>query len=162
MVDTLVNIGNNRKRLRSNDSETFLMQRKYFVNEKLINSKSESRMKQIEAKTMSLLFQGAKNFTSNKNNGKNLKCLRLFGNGEFDFEGDVLPSWIPKKPDRKCKKCDKQSSIHFDCINCNLELCEFCGINCFYCKDLICLNCVNIFDSGTIDNPCCENCKMFE
>lgn len=79
----------------------------------------------------------------------------------MDYLYIFQPNWIPETSDRSCKICQKSSVIHADCSNCNLELCEFCGFSCVICKEPVCSTCVNLFNCGTIDNPCCEKCKVY-
>uniref|UniRef100_A0AAG5DX37 Uncharacterized protein n=1 Tax=Anopheles atroparvus TaxID=41427 RepID=A0AAG5DX37_ANOAO len=166
MCDTMMMSASvNRKRLRSNDSDgCFAMQRKTFVNQHMIDQHDSSKMKQIQAKTLSLLFQGAKKQPKSPDvigYKESLKTVRLLGGGEIDYGLHTASSWMEKKADRKCRLCDRMSLIHIDCTNCNLELCEYCGINCSYCPEKICLNCVNIFHCETHERPCCEQCKIF-
>ncbi|XP_055628060.1 uncharacterized protein LOC129769678 [Toxorhynchites rutilus septentrionalis] len=165
MCDVLVmmNFNTKRKRLRSDDGGDYHVQRKMFVNQQLVDRQDEQKMKQIHAKTINMLFMG-----SRKADAKPLLCqreclkhVRLLGGGEYDFDINNCPAWVEKKADRKCRICDRQSLVHADCINCNLELCEFCGISCNYCPEKICMNCVNIFNCRSSDVPCCERCKIF-
>ncbi|XP_050072053.1 uncharacterized protein LOC126559933 [Anopheles maculipalpis] len=154
----------NRKRMRSCDSEgSFALQRKTFVNQQLIDQQDPNKMKRILAKTINLLFQGAKNHDKDliTNQQESLKAVRLLGGGEIDYDMNATSSWLGKKADRKCRQCDRWAIVHADCINCNLELCEYCGVNCNFCPEKICLNCVTIFECVSHDLPCCEQCKMF-
>ncbi|XP_058118915.1 uncharacterized protein LOC131289251 [Anopheles ziemanni] len=166
MCDTLmINMPVNRKRLRSNDSDVcFAMQRKTFVSQHMMDQQDASKMKQIQAKTISLLFQGAKKQSKAPiliDRKEALRSVRLLGGGEIDFDVGAASSWIEKKPDRKCRLCDRMAIIHVECTNCNLELCEYCGINCSNCPEKICMNCVNIFHCERHEKPCCDQCKMF-
>ena len=46
---------------------------------------------------------------------------------------------------RRCRFCAKPSAIQAtDCINCNLEICEFCGISCIQCNAPLCMSCVQL------------------
>ncbi|XP_058829363.1 uncharacterized protein LOC131688830 [Topomyia yanbarensis] len=167
MCDTLVMnaVGCNRKRLRSNDEGGHLiLQRKKFINQQQMDQQDERKMRQVQEKTINMLFQGAKTFNRLPPGVCQSECLahvRLVGGGEIDFNMRNCPSWLEKKADRKCRICDRLSLVHADCVNCNLELCEHCGISCNYCPEKICLNCVNIFNCQNSDVPCCERCKIF-
>ncbi|XP_052903550.1 uncharacterized protein LOC128310855 [Anopheles moucheti] len=159
-----MNASINRKRLRSNESDgCFVLQRKTFVNQQMMDQQDPNKMKRILAKTINLLFQGAKHHDKNllANQKETLKSVRLLGNGEIDYDMNATSSWLGKKADRKCRQCDRMAIVHAECINCNLELCEYCGVNCNFCPEKICLNCVNIFQCVSHDMPCCEQCKMF-
>nr|XP_029731199.1 uncharacterized protein LOC109399560 [Aedes albopictus]XP_029731200.1 uncharacterized protein LOC109399560 [Aedes albopictus]XP_029731201.1 uncharacterized protein LOC109399560 [Aedes albopictus] len=159
--------GFGRKRARSEDDADadcpFVMQRKMFVNQIQMDRRDERKMRQIEEKTVNMLFLGAK--TSSRQQGvcqrECLRHVRLLGAGEYDFDLANCPQWMGKKADRKCRICDRQSVVHADCTNCNLELCEFCWISCHYCPEKICMNCVNLFNCQNSDVPCCERCKIF-
>lgn len=49
------------------------------------------------------------------------------------------------KTKRRCRFCAKPSAIQAtDCINCNLEICEFCGISCIQCNAPLCMSCVQL------------------
>ncbi|XP_320757.5 uncharacterized protein LOC1280887 [Anopheles gambiae] len=159
-----MNANPNRKRLRSNESDgCFALQRKTFVNQQMMDQQDPNKMKRILAKTISLLFQGAKNQDKELviDQKESLKAVRLLGSGEIDYDMNATSSWLGKKADRKCRQCDRMSIVHADCTNCNLELCEYCGVNCNTCPEKICLNCVTIFHCVSHDLPCCEQCKMF-
>lgn len=119
-------------------------------------------------KTINMLFLGAKTSSQQRPGVCQRECLRhvrLLGGGEYDFDitnvscGSKIipnvrkcltninrqcPAWMAKKADRECRNCDRVSLVHADCTNCNLEMCEFCGISCHYCPEKICMNCVNI------------------
>uniref|UniRef100_A0A182N3K8 Apoptosis regulatory protein Siva n=1 Tax=Anopheles dirus TaxID=7168 RepID=A0A182N3K8_9DIPT len=143
-----MNVNISRKRLRSNDSEVcFALQRKTFVNQQMMDQQDPNKMKRILAKTISLLFQGAKNCDKELplSHRESLKSVRLLGGGEIEYDMNVTASWLGKKADRNCRQCDRLSIVHADCTNCNLELCEHCGVNCNFCPEKICTNCVNIF-----------------
>ncbi|XP_065084038.1 uncharacterized protein LOC135706348 [Ochlerotatus camptorhynchus] len=157
-----------RKRMRSDDGDggdgPFVMQRKMFINQLQVDRQNEQKMRQIEEKTMNMLFLGAKTSSQQRPGVCQRECLkhvRLLGTGEYDFDIANCPAWMAKKADRECRICDRISLVHADCTNCNLELCEFCGISCHYCPEKICMNCVNIFNCRNSDVPCCERCKIF-
>ncbi|XP_053680611.1 uncharacterized protein LOC128731511 [Anopheles nili] len=159
-----MSVNANRKRMRSNDNEgCFSLQRKTFVNQHVMERQDTNKMKQIQAKTINLLYQGAKknDLASATGRTDSLKSIRLLGGGEIDYDMNATSTWVGKKADRKCRMCDRMSIIHADCRNCNLELCEYCGVNCNFCPEKICVNCVNIFQCESHDVPCCEECKMF-
>ncbi|XP_053688141.1 uncharacterized protein LOC128737512 [Sabethes cyaneus] len=165
MCDILMmNDTRNRKRLRSDDDSGSVPQRKLFVNQQRIDQQDERKMRLIQEKTMNILFRGA--ISSNQQppatcHSACLRHVRLLGGGETEFDFHQCPSWIEKKPDRKCRLCDRLSLVHADCVNCNLELCEYCGFNCSFCPDKICTNCVNLFNCQKSNAPCCERCKIF-
>ncbi|EDS33612.1 conserved hypothetical protein [Culex quinquefasciatus] len=166
MCDILVmNLNGNRKRLRSDDGEGghLVLQRKMFINQQRMDQQDERKMKQIQDKTINMLFMGAKNNRQRPAvcQRECLRHVRLLGAGEYDFDAHSCPSWMEKKPDRKCRICDRQSAVHAECTNCNLELCEYCGVSCQHCPEKICMNCVNIFNCQTSNVPCCERCKIF-
>ncbi|XP_058466656.1 uncharacterized protein LOC131439538 [Malaya genurostris] len=166
MCDTLLmNVMScNRKRLRSDDDGgALVLQRKMFINQQRMDQQDERKMKQIQDKTLNMLFRGSKihRLPPEVCQTECLAHVRLIGGGEIDFDLRNCPSWLERKTDRKCRICDRLSLVHADCINCNLELCEHCGISCNFCPDKICLNCVNIFNCQNAELPCCERCKIF-
>ncbi|XP_052861710.1 uncharacterized protein LOC128268616 [Anopheles cruzii] len=168
MCDTMVMGVNsqNRKRLRSDDSEgCFVTQKKTFVNQRLLDRQDSEKMKQIQARTIGLLFEGAKKHSKVGGGpicGKeSFRSVRLLGGGEIDYDPASVSAWVTKKADRHCRLCDQWSIVHTDCTNCNLELCEYCGVDCSNCPEKICLNCVKLFQCESQDKPCCEQCKMF-
>ncbi|XP_055535006.1 uncharacterized protein LOC129724288 isoform X2 [Wyeomyia smithii] len=165
MCDILVpNMNCNRKRMRSDDDCGVALQRKMFIDQHRMDQQDENKMKRIQEKTINMLFQGAKISHQQAPGtcaGACLRHVRLLGGGETDFDFHQCPSWIEKKPDRKCRICDRLSMVHADCVNCNLELCEYCGFSCSYCPEKICMNCVNLFNCQNSDVPCCERCKIF-
>ncbi|KAL1378656.1 hypothetical protein pipiens_003931 [Culex pipiens pipiens] len=117
MCDILVmNLNGNRKRLRSDDGEGghLVLQRKMFINQQRMDQQDERKMKQIQDKTINMLFMGAKNNRQRPAvcQRECLRHVRLLGAGEYDFDVHSCPSWMEKKPDRKCRICDRQSAVH--------------------------------------------------
>ncbi|XP_055600241.1 uncharacterized protein LOC129749327 [Uranotaenia lowii] len=169
MCDTLMmtmDFNCSRKRLRSADGEEdgpFALQRKMFISQQRIDQQDQRKMRQIEQKTLNMLFLGAKTNQKLTQTCQRecLRHVRLLGGGECQFDTHSCPAWIEKQPDRKCRVCDRMSLVHAECTNCNLELCEHCGISCGHCPDKICMSCVNLFNCQNMDIPCCERCKIF-
>lgn len=158
-----------RKRTRSADDLLGgTPQLKYFVNQKLLNMKDEEKMNKIYGKinialihtmsikihlipekTVQMLFKGAqpqveqtvpteKELTLN-----HIKEINLTGNGLMNCYGkDKLPVWVSEATNRLCRYCYKSSKVHVDCQNCNIDMCEFCGLSCFDCREPICNSCV--------------------
>lgn len=93
--------------------------------------------------------------------GENI-CLR--GDGQINYI-DMNSKFVNEKVSRRCRFCAKPSAIQAtDCINCNLEICEFCGISCIQCNAPLCLSCVQLFgccDNSVDMNACCERCKIY-
>lgn len=68
----------------------------------------------------------------------------LMGDGQINYI-DVTSKFVNEKITRRCRFCAKPSSIQAtDCINCNLEICEFCGISCIQCNAPLCMSCVQL------------------
>lgn len=72
----------------------------------------------------------------------------LMGNGQVNYITPV-PSMVTDNDNksvlRRCHLCAKPSTIQaVDCANCNLELCEFCGISCMQCNAPLCLSCIQL------------------
>lgn len=120
---------------------------------------------------MGLLFKGASahynhllgGHTTDTENQKNrFQQIRMQANGDFiTLVSGQKPIWIPDVADRKCLGCSKEARVHGDCLNCNLELCEYCGYSCVDCNEPLCVNCVEIFDCGTPDGACCNRCQFY-
>lgn len=121
--------------------------------------------KKFTDKTIQMLFRNA-NTKSNNNNNNELTAepkmngtnhsstkwnkfddnMCLMGNGQVNY---VTPD--PKmvidnsSVVRRCHLCAKPSTIQaIDCVNCNLELCEFCGISCMQCNAPLCVSCIQL------------------
>lgn len=68
----------------------------------------------------------------------------LMGDGQVNYI-DANSKFVNEKISRRCRFCAKPSSIQpTDCINCNLEICEFCGISCIQCNAPLCMSCVQL------------------
>lgn len=68
----------------------------------------------------------------------------LMGDGHINYI-DTNSKFVTEKVSRRCRFCAKPSSIQAtDCINCNLEICEFCGISCIQCNAPLCMSCVQL------------------
>ncbi|KAJ6645528.1 hypothetical protein Bhyg_00734 [Pseudolycoriella hygida] len=132
---------NNRKRTRSVDIDSQL-QSKYFVNQRMVDLLDENRMKKIFDKTVNLLFEGAKN-NANVYEGEKLKSVRLDGEGNVTYvDGKGGGAGHVKKA---CSSCNKDSIVQTECSNCNLNLCEFCGVSCVNCLEAhVCKHCVHL------------------
>lgn len=160
---------NNRKRNRSVDAD-FRTQSKYFVNQRMMDSLDQKYMKTIFGKythlmpvsrkgnaltynlfidcadkTVGLLFEGAKN---NSNNNRSVECkkeklktVRLDGEGNVSF----MDGSAGNSDKIRCTSCDRDSTIQAECSNCNLCLCEYCGVSCANCLEAhICKHCVQL------------------
>lgn len=106
-------------------------------------------------KTIKLLFKNANAKESNDKNDRNnetngyinkmdrfRQSIRLSGNGYVIYLKDKI---VGDRIGRKCGLCLKQSSLEkIDCINCNLEICESCGISCVQCNGPLCVSCVRL------------------
>lgn len=147
-----------RKRLRSEESaEIFTTQTKVFVNPQIAIKSDQKAMNKIHDKTMSLLFKGAKMVPNPENSPVRVK---INGTGKIE---------VPKKPEdkeadqgKKNKCCLKPAKLQVNCSNCGLDICEFCGFSCASgCNKFLCRNCIVLFECGTLDEPKCENCKLF-
>lgn len=113
-------------------------------------------------KTIRMLFQNAnpktlENGNNNNNNEIEMKAsggqpltkwqvfgenICLMGDGQINY---VNPKFVNEKISRRCRFCAKPSAIQAtDCINCNLEICEFCGISCIQCNAPLCMSCVQL------------------
>lgn len=203
----------NRKRNRSDDVD-FHCQSKYFVNQRMVNSLDQKYMKTVFGKrihklwrlckqkrtgvticliialcidkTMGLLFQGAKNVSNNnqllESKEDKFRSIRLDGEGNIIFMNGGAES----NDKMGCISCNKMSTVQSECSNCNLNLCEHCGISCANCLEAhICKHCVQIlwvffsninlietklkveilrfrFSENNVNSlPCCRTCKMF-
>lgn len=106
-------------------------------------------------KTIKLLFKNANNKAENETvarKGEPNKVdqfrdnICLMGNGQINYIMDVqkkAPMAVAVQ--RKCNLCSKQSNIQaVKCTNCNMEMCEFCGISCIQCNEPLCMSCVNV------------------
>lgn len=68
----------------------------------------------------------------------------LMGDGQINYI-DATSKFATEKVSRRCRFCAKPSAIQAtDCINCNLEICEFCGISCMQCNAPLCISCVQL------------------
>lgn len=87
----------------------------------------------------------------------------LMGDGQINYI-DASSKFATENVSRRCRFCAKPSAIQAtDCINCNLEICEFCGISCIQCNAPLCMSCVQLFgccDNSVDMNACCERCKQ--
>lgn len=73
--------------------------------------------------------------------GENI-CLK--GDGQINYI-DAKAKLPSEEVLRRCGFCAKPSSIQAtDCVNCNLEICEFCGISCLQCNAPLCMSCVQL------------------
>lgn len=69
-------------------------------------------------------------------------CLK--GDGQVNYI-DAKSKFASENVSRRCGLCAKPSSIQAtDCINCNLEICEYCGISCMQCNAPLCMSCVQL------------------
>lgn len=126
-----------------------------------------SQFQLITDKTIKMLFQNAnpkstdKSSTNNNNNNdvemnleENVQPLTkwqqfgdnicLMGDGQVNYI-DTKSKFATENISRRCRFCAKPSSIQAtDCINCNLEICEFCGISCMQCNAPLCMSCVQL------------------
>lgn len=83
----------------------------------------------------------AKPLTKCQEFGENI-CL--MGDGQISYI-DANSKFVTEKVSRRCRFCAKPSNIQAtDCINCNLEICEFCGISCIQCNAPLCMSCVQL------------------
>ncbi|KAL5275921.1 hypothetical protein ACFFRR_001629 [Megaselia abdita] len=149
-----------RKRLRSDESSpVFSNQTKVFVNPQIAIKSDKKEMDKIHGKTINLLFKGAAAKTVEPENSP--VKVKINGTGVIE---------IPKKPEdkdakegKKNKCCLKPSKLEgIACANCGLAICEFCGFSCSSgCNKFLCRNCIVLFDCGTLEEPKCENCKLF-
>lgn len=109
-------------------------------------------------KTLKMLFQNANTKPANNNNENESipmdqsttkrqqfgDIISLMGNGQINYiDANSKPG--SENLSRRCKYCAKPSSIQAtDCVNCNLEVCEFCGISCIQCNAPLCMSCVQL------------------
>lgn len=110
-----------------------------------------------------MLFQNANPKVNNNNNSADIASYQvaeqqsapkwerfreeicLMGNGEVSYIAGNDAKAPTEGVTRSCRFCAKTSSIQAtDCINCNLEICEFCGISCFQCNSPLCMSCVQL------------------
>lgn len=107
-------------------------------------------------KTIKLLFKNANAKTTGNSDDNNLhrgyiskkeqfrENIRLLGNGQIVYLNDNGKNGLMQS-NRKCNLCSKISSVQaIDCSNCNLEICESCGISCMQCNEPLCLSCVRL------------------
>ncbi|XP_013117059.2 apoptosis regulatory protein Siva [Stomoxys calcitrans] len=157
------------KRMRSEeDSSPFVLQRKMHVNEKIMDSRDNNKMKQIHAKTTQMLFQAARSVSNNNiqpdRNKKSplYRLVVLYGNGQIEpakgaEEQDDEFLWVR----RKAKCCNRDTYVQSNCINCQNNLCEECGYSCTECGAFVCNSCISLFGTGNVDQPLCEKCSLF-
>lgn len=114
-------------------------------------------------KTIRMLFQNANPKSTDKSNNNNNDTemipardvqpmskwqqfgdnICLMGDGKINYIADS--KFATQNVSRRCRFCAKPSSIQAtDCINCNLEICEFCGISCMQCNAPLCMSCVQL------------------
>lgn len=68
----------------------------------------------------------------------------LMGDGQINYI-NANSKFAVEDKSRRCRFCAKPSTIQAtDCINCNLEICEFCGISCMQCNAPLCMSCVQL------------------
>lgn len=99
-----------------------------------------------------LIYRSYPSFQPDRFLAHSIRIWNLLSNSikkvSFNFSYNLgivfQPSWVPDIPDRKCKCCSKNARLHADCVNCNLDLCEFCGINCANCDEPLCTNCITL------------------
>ncbi|GAB0095712.1 hypothetical protein DMENIID0001_111290 [Sergentomyia squamirostris] len=155
-----------RKRDESEEEE-FLRQKKVFVNERIVENNNVEKLSKIYEKTHKILFAGANQRCNQKDTGeKSTLCYQsvlLCGNGEVR---DATTNNVNNLPDslvKSCSGCLKFSTkFHGICINCNLELCEFCGYSCSNCQKEICEPCIKMYNCGSFENPICGNCRIYQ
>lgn len=127
----------------------------------LINEKRRQKIDLIRCftdKTLKMLFQNANTKPANNNNENESipmdqsttkrqqfgDIISLMGNGQINYI-DPNSKLGSENLSRRCKYCAKPSSIQAtDCVNCNLEVCEFCGISCIQCNAPLCMSCVQL------------------
>lgn len=106
----------------------------------------------LKEKTIQLLFRNANKISNGGEESpigtKKLEQFRnnvcLLGNGEIKYIAGNKKS-VAENSNRKCRFCSKASTIQAtDCTNCNLEMCEFCGISCVQCNEPLCMSCVRL------------------
>lgn len=97
-------------------------------------------------KTVGLLFAGARNNANNNNQlfeckKDKFKMIRLDGEGNVIF----MDGSAGNSEKVKCISCDRHSTVQSECSNCNLILCEWCGVSCANCLEAhICKHCVDL------------------
>lgn len=159
---------NNRKRNRSVDND-IPARSKYFVNQRMVDSLDQKYMKKIFGnlkklwsseegkqnikfnsfadKTVGLLFEGAKN---NSNNNRVYECKKeKFKNIRLDGDGNIIflnGAPTSKSDDKiRCASCGRDSLIQSECSDCNLHLCEYCGVSCANCMEAhLCKHCLQL------------------
>ncbi|KAI9588939.1 apoptosis regulatory protein Siva-like [Glossina fuscipes] len=154
------------KRNRSEDA-LYGLQAKMYINDKIMNSHDDNKMKQIHDRTTKLLFQAARSFNSNRTSENSKKAqpwklVNLSGNGVIEMVRgieDLSDEFLWVK--RKAKCCDRETYVQSECCNCHKALCEGCGYSCNDCGIFLCNLCVEIFGCGTSDRPICEKCSLF-
>lgn len=68
----------------------------------------------------------------------------LMGDGHVNYI-DASSKFATENVSRRCGFCARTSSIQAtDCVNCNLEICEYCGISCIQCNAPLCMTCVQL------------------
>ncbi|XP_059622504.1 uncharacterized protein LOC132265749 isoform X2 [Phlebotomus argentipes] len=113
-------------------------------------------------KTHKMLFQGANRKPSSDSVQSAPQDVLLYGNGEVrDAQTNTLLQ--PESLSKACSGCLKSATkFHSACVNCNLQLCEFCGHSCSWCRKGICESCINLYSCGSLERPICENCSIYQ
>lgn len=118
---------------------------------------------QFVDKTIRMLFQNANKSGEKVNNNNNNEIamttvqhpmskwqqfgetICLMGDGQVNYIDADAAKCATENVSRRCRFCAKPSAIQAtDCINCNLEICEFCGISCMQCNAPLCMSCVQL------------------
>ncbi|XP_055703847.1 apoptosis regulatory protein Siva-like [Phlebotomus papatasi] len=152
----------NLKRKHSGD-DSFTPRCKIFLNEKIVENNNVEKLSKIYEKTHKMLFSGAnRKSTDDPNAQSSSKAVFLCGSGEVrDVQTNALIH--PESHPRSCSGCLKASTgYHTTCSNCNLELCEFCGYTCLWCRKGICETCIKLYNCGSLERPICDNCSIYQ
>ncbi|XP_047005164.1 apoptosis regulatory protein Siva-like isoform X1 [Schistocerca americana] len=149
----------------------FFPQQKIHVSEKEVNSGvlMKNHMKQVQDKTIALLYKGARQFTDKlnatheKNNGvqdcthsvpDSYKQLFLTSSCRLQTYGKIEPVVI-----NTCQSCRQPVDNSPDkCSFCDKMVCGLCGSSCMKCCEVYC-RCCSLPDFSSTEESCiCIGC----
>nr|ATX63073.1 apoptosis regulatory protein Siva [Locusta migratoria] len=149
----------------------FFPQQKIHVSEKEVNSGvlMKSQMKQVQDKTIALLYKGARHFTD-KVNLTDEKCnlqlncmpsvhdpykqLFLTNSCQLQSDGKIEPTLVSS-----CQSCRQPLDKCADkCSFCDMMICGLCGSTCIKCSDVYCHRCSLPDFSSAEESSICIGC----
>ncbi|VVC98193.1 apoptosis regulatory protein Siva [Leptidea sinapis] len=129
--------------------DDFIPQSKTHIGLKQFNNNNKETLQQVYEKTLSILFNGAKNSSTNiripeiqSDKKDNYKQLFISPEGMLQHCGQLKT----ENNKHECKCGGREEDV---CAYCETPLCCSCGHNCSSCHQLYCSSCSIIVSEGT-------------